>query len=101
MTTLTGNEPLAYLLSLRDAAGTFLITRAAVRCLLERYVQGDLSREQVFHVCDVLEWMEHVVYDTADEDVIADALFRMATPPAAQDQEDRVNVEQLRRVLAA
>jgi len=57
-----------------------LLTREDIVRVLDRYLAGELTAEQVTDWADRVECREDIGFSGGDEDVLADAVFRLANP---------------------
>jgi hypothetical protein len=57
-----------------------LLTREDIVRVLDRYLAGELTAEQVTDWADLVECREDIGFPGGDEDVLSDAVFRLANP---------------------
>jgi hypothetical protein len=57
-----------------------LLTREDIVRILDRYLAGKLTTEQVTDWADLVECREDIGFPSGDEDVLREAVFRLANP---------------------
>ena len=62
----------------------FTITRQHLRSVLSRYLDGELTSEQVTDWADLVECREDLGYEQGFEDALQRAVFELANPNLAQ-----------------
>ena len=64
-----------------DAPSPFaVLTREDIVRILDRYLAGELGAAEVTDWADLVECREDIGFPGGDEDVLSDALFRLANP---------------------
>jgi len=64
-----------------DATQPFVIlTREDILRVLDRYLAGDLTAEQLTGWADLVECREDIGFPDGDRDLLSDTIFRLANP---------------------
>jgi len=66
--------------SLPHQKSVTLLQRVDVDRALKLFVEGFLEGDHIQEWAEILEMNEYIDYESGEEDVIADTLFRLATP---------------------
>lgn len=84
-----------------DAAQPFVtLTLVDVVRILDRYLGGALSSEQVTDWADLVECRDDIAYPETDHEVLSAAIFRLANPSLEGDVTIEV-AEELKRELVS